>query len=160
MDELPGRSFAAVQVDGRHKRLEDVGHQAAGNVRMRGHPLAQDQKLIQPQQTADLRARLPADDHRLDLGEIAFQVFGILPEEDLADDQAQNGVAQELQALVGGQAMQGARGVREGRTQQLLVLEHIAESFLTAGQQRFRSLNGCWLCAGRHEAGSRRGSEF
>ncbi len=94
------------------------------------HPFAQNQKLLHPQRLADLCTRLPADDDRLDPRQVAFEVLGVLLEEDLADHRAEDGVAEELQPLVGGQAVFGPRGVRQGRQQQALVLEVIADPLL------------------------------
>ena len=108
------RGVAAVEIDGRHQRLEHVGQQRRRHAGMRGHALAQDQELLQAQRLADLGAGLPADDDRLDLRQIAFEILGILVEQQLADDGAQNGVAEKFQPLVRGQPVLAPGGVRQG----------------------------------------------
>ena len=56
--------------------------------------------------------------------------------EQFADHRAEDGVAEELQPLVRGQAVFGPRGVRQGRQQQVLVLELIADPLLKLLQKR------------------------
>ncbi len=56
--------------------------------------------------------------------------------EKLADDGAQNGVAEKLQPLVRGQPVLGARGVGQSGAQQRFVVERIADAPLTTGQFR------------------------
>ena len=135
LDKVPRRLAAAVQVDRRHQRLEDVGQERRRDARVRGHALAENEKLLHSQRFADLRARLPADDHRFDFRQVAFEVLRILVKEKLADDGAENRVAEKFQPLVGGQAMLRPRGVRQGRLQEQLVAKLIADAPLTIGQQ-------------------------
>ena len=55
-------------------------------------------------------------------------------EEHLADDGPQDGVAEELEPLVGGQPVLGPRGVGQGGLEQRLVGEDIANPPLTSGE--------------------------
>ena len=110
-DELAGRRIAAVEIDRRHQRLEHVGQQRRRHAGVRRHPLAQDQELLHAQGLADLGAGLPADDDRLDLGQVAFQVLGVLDGTASRRRRRQDGVAQKLQPLVGGQPVLGPRGM-------------------------------------------------
>ena len=103
---------------------------------MRRHSLAQDQKLPQPERLADLRAGLPADDDRLELGQIAFELVGKLRKQLFADHEPENRVAQELQPLVRRQAMIGAGRVRQGRFEQLEIAELIPQPLLAALQAK------------------------
>ena len=103
---------------------------------MGGHSFAQDQELLHSQALADLRAGLPADDDRFDSRQIAFQILGELPKEQLADDRPQDRVAEEFQALVGGQPMLGPGGMRQRCQQQALILEMIADPRLKLFQER------------------------
>ena len=99
---------------------------------MRRHPLAQDEELLHPQRLADLGAGLAADDDRLDLRQVPFQILGILVEEHLADHGPEDRVAEELQPFVGGQAVLGPRGVRQRRPQEVLVRELVADPLFAA----------------------------
>jgi len=63
---------------------------------------------LQAEGLADLRAGLPADDDRFDLGQVAFLVVGEALEQLLAGDQPQDRVAEEFQSFVGGQPRVGA----------------------------------------------------
>ena len=85
---------------------------------MAGHPLAENQKFVEPQRLADLGAGLPADHDRLDLGQLPFEQIRVIVIENLADDGPENGVAEKLQPLVRRQPMLGPRGVRYGRQQE------------------------------------------
>ena len=73
-----------------------------------------------------------ADHDRLDLRQVAFEILRILVEENLADDRAENRVAQKLQPLVGAQSVHGPGGMRQRGLQQALVLEDVADSLLTS----------------------------
>ena len=126
-DEPPGGGIPAVEVDGRDQRLEHVGQQRRRHARVGHHPLAEDEELLHPQRLAQLRAGLAADDDRLDSGHVSFEIFGILPEENLADHRPQDRVAEKLQPFVGSQAVFRARGVRHRRYQQAPILELVAD---------------------------------
>ena len=132
--EFARRLDAAVEIDRRDQRLEHVGQHRRRHGRMRRHPFAQHQKLAQPKRLADLRARLPADDDRLELRQVAFELLGKLLEQLLADDQAEDRVAEKLQPLVRRQPMIGPGGVRQRRVQQLRIAKPIAEPLLAALQ--------------------------
>ena len=111
-------SHAAVEIDRGDQRLEHVGEHRLRHRRVDRHSFAQHQKLAQPQRLADLGTREPAHDDRLELGEVAFEEFGELVIELLADDFAEDRVAEEFEPLVRGQAMIGAGSVRERRFQE------------------------------------------
>ena len=97
---------------------------------MDNHPFAQKQKIAQVQKTADASTGAPADYHRLDLGQVAFLILGKTLKELFAGHQAQHGIAQKLQALIGRQTSVGPRGVRQGGAQQLRLAELIADGLL------------------------------
>jgi hypothetical protein len=78
------------------------------------------------------RARIAANDHRLDLRQLAFGVFRILKEQSLANDHSQDRVAEEFHPLVGGEPMLHARSVREGRLEQLRIAKGIRDSGLAS----------------------------
>ena len=133
-DEFARRLHAAVQIDRRDQRLQHVRQHRRRHRRVRRHSFAQHEELAQAQRLADLRARLPADDDRLELRQVAFQLIGKLLEQLLADDQAQDRVAEKLQPLVRRQPVVGARGVGQRRVEQLRIAEPIAEPLLAALQ--------------------------
>ena len=57
------RLVVAIEIDGRNERLEYVGQQRRRHSRVRGHSLAKNQKLLEPQVGAQLGASRAADDH-------------------------------------------------------------------------------------------------
>ena len=83
----------------------------------------------------ELGAGQPADDDRFDPRQVAFEVFGILVVENLADHRAQDRIAQEFQAFVRSQAVFGAGGMRQGRQKHALVLKFIADPLLQLVEQ-------------------------
>src|SRR3954469_7952198 len=94
---------------------------------MRRHALAEHQKLAETQGLADLGTSLPADDDRLELSEIPFQLFGKLLKQLFADDEAQNRIAQKFEPLVGREPMIGPRRVRQRCLEELRIAELVPE---------------------------------
>ena len=80
-------------------RLEDVRVHVGRN--LAADALAEEEKIAEADLLAELRTGLAADNDRLDLGEVAFLIIGKALEELFAGDQSQDGVAEELEALVG-----------------------------------------------------------
>ena len=128
------------------------------------HALADDQELLQAEGFADLGTRLAADHRGLDFRHVAFQVLRIPEDQQFADDRSQDGVAKEFQAFVRGQAVLGARGVRQGLTQECFVRKRIADPPLAPLQpaglrlrdlQRFVGRGGWSVCSvGRDAVGN------
>ena len=87
----------------------------------------------------------PADHDRLDLGQIAFLIVRKTQVELFARHQAQHGVAEELQAFVGGQARVGAGGVREGGAEQFGLAEVVADGVLAFFQNLGFAAGGQFL---------------
>jgi hypothetical protein len=77
-----------------------------------------------------VRAHLAADDDALDARELALEILREAVEDRLADDDAENGVAEELEPLVRGEAVLGNAGVGEGAIEQRQVFEPVAEERL------------------------------
>jgi len=127
LDEPSCRVHPAVEVDRGHQRLEHIGQQRRRHAGVGDHALAQDQTLFHAQGPAELRARLAADDHRLDLRQVPLQVLGKPVVEQVADDGAQDGVAEELETLVGNQAVLRAGSVRQRGPQKVLVAELVVD---------------------------------
>src|SRR5829696_5122880 len=128
-----GPGQALVQVDGPEHGLEGVG-QDGGLV-----PAAR--QLLAPAQAdgvadAELAGHLGEHVHvhrgRPQLGQVALGQVREGAVDDVGDDQAEDGVAEELQALVGGQAavLVRERAVGEGPDVQLLTAEADAEGLL------------------------------
>ena len=67
---------------------------------MREQPLAQDQVILEADLLGDARARIAADQRRLDPRQLSLGIFGKAEVEGLANDAAQNGVTQELEPFV------------------------------------------------------------
>ena len=130
---LPPSRYIAATSDSNTSANSEGRDRRAGR-----HPLAEDEELLHPQVLADLGAGLAADDDRLDPRQIAFEILRVLPEEQLADDGAQNGVAKEFQPFVGRQAVFGPRGVRQRGLQQMFVVKSVADPLFTTLQQRLK----------------------
>ena len=94
------------------------------------HALAQEQEIAEVELPADAGAGAPADDDRLDLGQVAFLVVGKAQVELFAGDQAEHGVAEEFQAFVGGEAGIGAGSVRQAGPEQIRLAKAVADGVL------------------------------
>ena len=123
-DEFPRRLQTAVEIDRTHQRFVAVGQEIA---RHRGfavdvHAPAQKQVIAQVDRATDAGAGPPADDGRLDLGQVALLELGEADVELFAADDAEHGVAEELEALVGGQpaVLVGIATVRQRDGQQFV----------------------------------------
>ena len=79
---------------------------------------------------AEPAARLAADDHRLDPREVPLERIRKQPVERLADEKPQDGIAEKLEPLVGGQAVLGPGGVGQGGHQQGGVTKHVSDPAL------------------------------
>ena len=91
---------------------------------------------MQPQRLADLSARLPADDDRFDLGQIAFEIVRVLHVEQLADDRAQDRVAEKFETLIGRQPVLSTGGMRQGRDEQRFVAKFVTNAAFATLQLR------------------------
>jgi hypothetical protein len=132
LDEAPRGLEALVEVDGAQHRLEGVAEDGGPPAPARFHlGVAQEEEaaeadLVRPPGQDGLR-----DQERLGLRELALVLVGMTPVQVLARDQAEHGVPEELQPLVGlarshpGHAQVGAVGERQ--PQQLGVVEVDAE---------------------------------
>src|SRR5512133_3601793 len=124
---------ALVDVDGPEHGLEGVGQD--------GGLVAPARQLLAPAQAygvahAQLAGHLGQHVHvhrgRPQLGQLALGQVGEGAVDDVGDDQAEHGVAQELEPFVGGQAavLVGVAAVREGPDVQLLTAEADPEGLL------------------------------
>src|SRR5262249_4274303 len=120
----------AVQKDRRDQRLEHVGEHVRRDLAAGADALAQKQEAAQPLFPAELGARLAADDHGLDLRQVALLVVGELEVELFAGDQPQDAIAEELQSLVRCGASIRAGGVGEGGSEQFGSAESVADRVL------------------------------
>src|SRR6185312_3440364 len=108
-------------------------------------PFAEEEEFAQAERFAERGAGLSAHHDRLDLGEVALLIVREAEIELLAGDEAENAVAEEFEAFIGGGAGIGAGRMREGGAEQLRPLELITNGFLTrvedrsfAGERQFR----------------------
>src|SRR5215208_4558176 len=124
---------ALVEVDGPEHGLEGVG-QDRGLVPAAGQLLApaQPHGVADAQLAGHLGEHVHVDRGRPQLGQLALGQVGEGAVDDVGDDQAEHGVAEELEPLVGGQAavLVGEGAVREGPDVQLLAAEADAEGLL------------------------------
>ena len=99
-------------------RLGGAEHDDVGETKLRGH----------------IRQARTRDERHLDAGEPTLVDLVEAVERDRRDDGAHDGVAQELQALVGifDRAALRRRRVRDCREEQLLLFEFVAQDFLGA----------------------------
>ena len=136
LDKGPGRSHAAVQIDGRQNGLQQiaVGPVVAVPLGLGAH--AEDDVLMQPHALHGLGAGGLGDDFRPLLGELALIGVRQQAEQLLRHHKVQNRVPQKLQHLVVFGLFARAlldlvavRRVREGPIDQLLVPERIMQFF-------------------------------
>ena len=130
------------------QRFQHVGHQRGRHARVCRHAFAEDQKVVQGQCAANLRTRATANHDRLDLRQIAFQVFRIRLKQSLADDKAQDRVAKKFQPLVRFQAVQCAprRGLAPP-AQHRFIAKRIADTRFARGNlfwRQFLNPHGAW----------------
>jgi hypothetical protein len=128
---------SALEVHRAEYGLERVGEDrrllpAAG----RGFALAEEQRLTQLETGSDLRQGGGAHDRGSDLGQLTFGQLGELVVDEVGDDEAENGVAQEFETLVGLVAgvLGTPRAVRERAGEVGFVGERPAEAFVERGE--------------------------
>src|SRR5215218_6034442 len=128
-----GPREALVEVDGAEQGLEGVG-QDGGLVPAARQLLAPAQAhgVADPELAGHLGEHVHVDRGRPQLGQLPLGQVGEGAVDDVGDDQAEHGVAEELEALVGGQAavLVGVGAVGEGPDVQLLAAEADAEGLL------------------------------
>ena len=121
---------AAAEVDRADHRLDGVG-QDRGLVAAAGGLLAAAELdvLAEPDLAGDVGEGAGVDHRGAQLGQPALGQVGVGAVERLGDDDAEHGVAEELQPLVGRQAavLVGERAVRQGALEQLGVQDGIPE---------------------------------
>ena len=98
--------------------------------------------------------RLTTD--RLDLGQVAFLVVGKAQVELFTRHQAEDGVAEEFQAFVGGEAGVGAGGVGQGGAEQFGLAEMVADRVLALFQNLGFAAGGQFLLHDLRRSGTRR----
>ena len=106
-DEGAGGVQACVEVDGGDDGFEGGGGDGAGDGGAGGHAFAHAEGVGEAEGFADFGAGSAGDDGGFDLGHFAFEQVGKAVVEVLADDHAQDGVAEELHAFVGVDALLG-----------------------------------------------------
>ena len=102
-DELACAVDAGVEVEGADDGLEDGGGEGGGEVVGGLHPLAELEGVVEAELDGDLGADLSGDDCGFDFGELAFEECGEDLVEVFADEESEDGVAEELEAFVGGE---------------------------------------------------------
>ena len=128
--DLGGHLDAAAEVHGADHGLDGVGEDrrlvaAAGGLLA----AAELDVLAEPDAAADLGQRAGVDDGRPQLGQPALGEVGVGAVERLGDDDAEHGVTEELQALVGRQpaVLVGVRAVGQRALEQLGVQHGVPE---------------------------------
>ena len=109
--ERPGLLEAAVEVERGDDGLEGVGEDRLGEAALLLEAAPEDDEAFELQLLGLVGERGGRDDDRLHGREVAFLVPGKELVEVLADDVAEDGVAQELEALVAGQVLVLRRAV-------------------------------------------------
>lgn len=130
--ELLGRLPAGVDENGTEKSLQRVGQDrfflaAAGLILA----LAEQQMVTDVDSSADVSERRGVDDRSPQFGELPLGKVGVVVVDEVGDSQPENGVAQELEALIRfGDVILGAIApMCEREDEKRRVLELVAESF-------------------------------
>ncbi|CRS42511.1 hypothetical protein PAERUG_P7_London_17_VIM_2_06_09_00408 [Pseudomonas aeruginosa] len=132
-DPLARGVHAGIQVDG-----ADQGFHRIGEDRLAAEPAALQLARAQPQVVAHLEAArqqgqgLALDQSRAQARKLAFASLREVVEQRLADDEVENGVTEELQALV---VAPGVAAMGQGQDHQVPVFEGIAELALESVQR-------------------------
>ena len=137
--DLGGHLDAAAEVDGADHGLDGVGEDrrlvaAAGGLLA----AAELDVLAEPDAAADLGQRAGVDDRGAQLGQPALGEVGVGEVEGLGDDDAEHGVTEELQPLVGRQptVLVGVRAVGQGALEQLGVQDGFPEGCAELARSR------------------------
>ena len=129
-DESPGLLQAAVQIHRPDNGLVRAGRQARRHARRLHDAFAEVEMLDEVEPFRHAGARLAADDNALDARQFAFQKLGEPAEQFFADDEAQNGVAEEFEPLVRLQAVRGHARVRQRALEQVGAVEPVLQDRL------------------------------
>ena len=128
LDQRPDRLHAAIEVDRRDQRLEQVGEDRRRHRSiLYRKPFSHDQEVDQLQLLTEPAAGLAAHHHRLNASQVSLERIGERAVEPLADEKSQNRVAEKLKPLVGGQPMLCPGGVRQGGDEQGRVAEIMSD---------------------------------
>src|SRR6516165_4244299 len=129
-DEFLGWLQTAVEIHRADERLVDVRQEIGWYRGLKVHSLAEEEKVTEIQEAAQASASAPADDCRLELGEVPLLLVGKAQIELFAANQAEHGIPEKFQPFVGIRARIGTGGVRKGRPQQVGPAEAIADRAL------------------------------
>jgi hypothetical protein len=130
VDGHGGGLEAAGQVDGAEDRFDRVGEDRCLVAATGGLLTAAELDVLTERDlAADAGQRTCIDDGRAQLGQAALGQLGMAAVERLGDDDTEHGVAEELEALVGGEpaVLVRERAVRQRSLQQLGVQDRIPE---------------------------------
>jgi hypothetical protein len=122
---------SAVEIDGGDDGFIDGGGEGAGHFFARGNAFADDEEFGETGFVGDFGAGSAGDDGRFYFCEIAFEVVGKLLEKGLANDDVEDGVAEEFHAFIAVEAMIGDGGVGEGLFQEIRVFEGVLQHLLS-----------------------------
>ena len=138
VDEPFRRRQAAVEIDGRHDRLERIRNQRRLFAAPAPFLAASKQEILpEPERGAQPCQRRCGHENGLGLRLAPLVIVGELVEQPVGDDQVEHRIAEELHRLVVGHAaarvLMGAGSVRQRMLEQTLVPKHIAEPPLQRG---------------------------
>ena len=137
-DQLASRLVALVEIDTGDESFEGGGEDRGGDGACRAdaadQALAELEKSIESEFQADFGTGGAADYRRLDPGHFPLGSLGICPEQVVAHDQSQHGIAEELEPLVAFQSGGCGGGVRQASAQDFEIIEVDADGLLTPRQ--------------------------
>jgi len=150
--ELPRLLEAAVEIDRRDHRLEDVGEERVRELASVRDALADLERVIEPEPLRLRREGVRGDDHRLDLGQLPLGEIIEEVEEELGHHEAEDGVPEELHPLVAGVVDRLDRGVGERLQEMVGILEGVADPLLARFEaleilrRNMLVLEAAWTC--------------
>ena len=135
LDERRRLLQPGVEEDRGDQRLDGVREQRRRDVRAGREHLPDDEELLEPELLSDLGEALAAHDVSSRLRQPAFLEIGVLVEEHVARDRPEDGVAEELEALVAPAGVELGRGVGQRGEQEVAVREPVSQAFLAPDER-------------------------
>ncbi len=136
-DEVFGGVVSAVDEECGDDGFEGAGGEGGGSFGAADHAFSDEEEVGESDGVGDFGAGAAGDDGGFEFGEVAFEVLGVELVEVVADDHAEDGVAEEFEPFIGVATVIGDGGVGEGFGEELVAKEAVAEDGFALGKEFF-----------------------